>query len=451
MKSRIFLSFLFASLFNISNAQDFEKAIWIEGGLSDFNVIDFDNDGDLDIVGIDYKVSSQSLVFYENSSVDSIVLVENIIMDFDDLSGRSKVIDFDDDGDYDIVFAKGDNRRLHVLINNGNNEYELKPLDIYGLPIFKITDFDGDGLLDIAGYNFNSKKFRMYNGKEDGTYEDFFTNGEFESVITDFDIGDFDGDGDIDIVIGFDKFFGKQMLYYRNDGLNYFSNKHTVNDDIQYLRKVEFNDFDNDGELDICVLTKNKFFVLHSSNGFTLSEKYVMNSTGEGDNSEFCFSDLNGDGKTDFIIGRSYGPINWFKNTSDSELSFSKSEIGSYTPIYSLNSFDFDQDGSNDIIINNGDFRLLKNNLEQIPSSTLELSTNVFKVYPNPATTNIILEKKSNEIASAIIYNFLGEQIDVIELRSPQTILDINGLIPGIYSLYVKTKESSSILQFVKL
>jgi hypothetical protein len=121
-----------------------------------------------------------------------------------------RVIDFDGDGDLDILY-QANNSTGALYINNGNNTFSQGstagfPVPVYG-PRTLWGDFDGDGDADVfwqVGVNGTDWNYATNNG--DGTFTIVSrANSPFAGLsMTDygnnnFRIGDFDGDGDIDV------------------------------------------------------------------------------------------------------------------------------------------------------------------------------------------------------------------------------------------------------------
>lgn len=101
----------------------------------------------------------------------------------------------------------------------------------------------------------------------------------------------------------------------------------------------------------------------------------------------------------------------------------------------------------------NGNFYFTK---EQQVVGVNELSTiQTFAVYPNPAhdLVRVVLTSKQNENANAAIYDMNGRLIRNSEIElfgSLQTIdIDVNGIIPGVYSLVIRTGNEQKVNRLV--
>ena len=67
------------------------------------------------------------------------------------------------------------------------------------------------------------------------------------------------------------------------------------------------------------------------------------------------------------------------------------------------------------------------------------------KVYPNPSTGTMTIETAQGSAQSATIYDAVGRALRDINITSPKTTIDLNGLSDGIYTLSLKNGRSSSI------
>ena len=120
----------------------------------DIFAVDFDNDGDPDIVSAHQPLSNFSrITFFENLGNGNFTLL--LFFDFQPKCSEMAVSDFDNDSLPDLLLHTQDAQNLLILYNKGNfelSEPQLIPVANYGESIRRsaCADFDGNGYNDIA-------------------------------------------------------------------------------------------------------------------------------------------------------------------------------------------------------------------------------------------------------------------------------------------------------------
>ncbi|AZQ58520.1 hypothetical protein EJ994_06760 [Maribacter sp. MJ134] len=181
---------------------------------------DMNGDNKLDLVVLSSQGRENITILYQK---DNLTFTPETVIQFNPVYGSSwfELVDFDSDGDDDILTVHGDNgdksyiqkpyHGLRIHLNNGENKFEehfFYPLN--GATRLVTNDFDEDGDLDIAllatfpDYehkpkssfvyleNLDTEKFRF----QDFTFEDA-NLGRWLLL----DSGDVDQDGDEDIIL----------------------------------------------------------------------------------------------------------------------------------------------------------------------------------------------------------------------------------------------------------
>jgi len=137
-------------------------------------------------------------------------------------SSYFQLLDYDKDGDLDILYTNGDNadysyclkpyHGVRIFLNDGKNQFE----EAYFFPMYGATkalarDFDGDGDYDIAAIAFfadfentPAESFLYLENKNASTFsfQPRKTNVASQSRWITMDAGDMDQDGDLDIALG---------------------------------------------------------------------------------------------------------------------------------------------------------------------------------------------------------------------------------------------------------
>lgn len=286
-----------------------------------FKVVDFNEDGNLDIVTASdgdlveiYLGNGQGSFEFESDFSYNLVTTQAI-----------EVLDYDSDGDLDIIrFGNnGASSSIQYIENDGDQGLSFDTAVAMGSVTqdTETADVDGDGILDlIYTRNFGGKGgsgalgIRLGNG--DGTFKsaDEYTvqvggdptNRPLPEALA---LGDIDGDGDLDILVSNS---GNQLVSFDNQGDGTFDAAVEVSE-MRSLTDMELVDINGDGHLD----------VLGSSDAFGIGDKaFLAIWLGAGDGSfsesqsqflsessgfggEIAIGDLNSNGILDIAVAGS--------------------------------------------------------------------------------------------------------------------------------------------------
>ncbi|MFH1282613.1 MAG: FG-GAP-like repeat-containing protein [bacterium] len=238
---------------------------------------DYDNDGDLDVLasGQD-STTGQQLRIYKNEG-DGYINISPV-----EVGGGSSTGlmyggvawgDYDDDGDLDVLASGSDSImdfQLRIYENTGegiinSNQIEVGGSSDSGLYYGDVAwgDYDNDGDLDLvsSGYDSSSnRQLRVYQN-DGGTINtsqievDGFNDGLFNGGVA---WGDFNNDGTLDLLAsGVGITSEEQLRVYENSGGgSFYTNTivvEEVGNDMLVQGKVEWCDYDIDGDIDILV------------------------------------------------------------------------------------------------------------------------------------------------------------------------------------------------------
>jgi hypothetical protein len=247
-------------------------------------LIDFDGDGDLDLLtgGYVYSGGVRWIFYFENTGTKSAPKWEEdrsvvgIPYNFNLYQGAPRFVDLDDDGDFDLVVGQRMGE-IRVYWNTGSNAaptwtdngtgassvfYGIDE-GLYATPYF--ADMDDDDDLDMAYGRYSASGDEANVGVS--SYENKYSSGTwiwstasfFSGIKTDRyscpTMTDFDGDGDYDIFVGN---YNGTIGYYENTG-SASSPKWTQdlkvqgNIDVGTMAGPATGDLDDDGDIDLIV------------------------------------------------------------------------------------------------------------------------------------------------------------------------------------------------------
>lgn len=199
---------------------------------SSYDLGDFDNDKDIDLIISGFSTfDGIETILYENITEPggdlSLLATNNNIVSIK--NGSTDFIDFDSDGDLDIVMSgtSYNSDIFEVYLNNGSITWPRIDVGLDGIRDTKVDlgDFDGDGYTDLlysgtqTGYGKVTKLSEF--DPNNFTYSDSeFNVSDIQDATVEF--GDIEGDGDLDFVIaGTSSSSGENILRtyinYRND------------------------------------------------------------------------------------------------------------------------------------------------------------------------------------------------------------------------------------------
>ena len=275
------------------------------------------------------------------------------------------------------------------------------------------ADYDGDGDLDIAiHHNYGDSPYSLYLNNGDGSYS-LDTRSEFPTNIRRWTWGDYNGDGVLDILLSTSQYNSAlskdehQILLYQNDGTGQFSRDvytHLPAAELvwDYLLDFELVDYDGDHDLDLVIVAELGHEQLYrkayrNDGAQSFVEDEALNSVLAQLNITFGevipgigWGDYDGDGDIDFTLS---GIVDLDAYPRDRVARVYQNDgIGNYVPVMSaitlpyLNAplwADHDGDGDLDMLL---DDRIYKNdgngNLDfgthviPYPSSGLNLNAN---------------------------------------------------------------------------
>ena len=291
-------------------------------------VVDYDHDGDLDIVSISDASSSDendgSIDYYENgNSWTKHNILNGLTSSSNTKVGNIAAADVDSDGDVDLAVSLG---AYWHFFENENGAFNLKQLGNGGSRIQNVediafADIDGDGKIDAVSCNRGLGRVQWVKNYDNDLHTlwvasprlpisvSYNAAEDFTQKIQSIAVADMDGDGYVDVVSVSNDASSKGVQWHRNvngDGLTWTHN--TVKDisTTWSFTRVAVQDIDGDGDLDIVTSETAPDDVIRwfentagAGNTPTWTE-HILAST---ESRDVALVDINADGKVDVVSG----------------------------------------------------------------------------------------------------------------------------------------------------
>jgi len=411
----------------IANGTDLAGSSWIFP-------VDFDFDGDMDLVTAAEDIGE--FAWYENNG-NNVNFTKHVIENGTSASNAQSIhpVDFDGDGDTDVTVGARDADEFAWYENNGNNVNFTRHLIANGtnadfaVIAFPI-DFDNDGDIDVATSAFSSGEIAWYenNGSNINFTRHLIGNGTSLAGAGFLITTDFDNDGDIDVTIG--ALIASEFAWYENNGSNENFTRHVIaNGTLAQGGVLAFPvDFDKDGDIDVVVEadgTTNEF-AWYENNGSNINfTRHLIDNGANVDGPNMIFPvDFDGEGDLDVVVvDRAKGSA-WYEN-SGSNLNFTRHNISSIGAdrIFPV---DFDGDGDIDILTAaraNAEFVWYETVSDTVTASSV--SKDVFThVAISFDGSNMAMYQDGVQVASSSLDQIIPSPLDLFVGRGLKSIED---------------------------
>lgn len=214
---------------------------------------DLNNDSFTDILAT--SANLHAITWWENDGNFPISWTKHLITGDFRTTQSCFAMDIDRDGDRDVVGASSDDDEIAIWYNmdgSGTSWEKQTVTDSFDLAHWVFScDLDGDGDPDILGAACIDGQIAWWenNGKKPPGWEKHTIGNDFACALTVF-AEDFDNDGDRDVCAT--AWYGDEIATWENPG-NPASNwtKHIVDNGFNGAWPIHVNDLDQDGDMDI--------------------------------------------------------------------------------------------------------------------------------------------------------------------------------------------------------
>ena len=353
-----------------------DTSVVLAGGIEfdQYRKIDFEGDGDMDIVVYRSINGETSMGWFENNGAGHFgVFQETYYLFYDDLSGANNflVADITGDGNEDILVNSTGEMKLSYLKNLTNGNFSKhKCITLYDDPVrVNSADFNSDGKVEILTTSYENLTSSVYFQFDNGKFHEqqlifpLLYEQQYSYLC---DHLDFDNDGDEDFLGGYKGgAYESNLAFYENEN-GIFENYILVDDSLDHIDQMMIFDFNNDGFLDILVVTnslpisfENSVLLFQNNQiGGFVKDTLLFHSDFSGINLSWFLdvacADFDGDGYTDFIVADAYKhDLYWYKNNGSNSFFAQLINVPASIDFYpkAITAGDIDNNNSMDVCV----------------------------------------------------------------------------------------------------
>jgi hypothetical protein len=435
-----------------------------DADVGDMEFGDIDHDGDQDLIISGKGGPVQTTLYRNDGNGNFIAMMENVIEDV--YRSKIGLNDVDRDGDLDLLISGTNSQPVassNLYLNDGSGNFILSANAAFaavedGDIAFGDIDGDGDDDVIMVGSNSSASPItKVYRNDGAGIFLEVMSTNLAAIQYGAVELFDCDMDNDLDVILAGENADGNNFTgLFLNDGSGVFIQvtntafNHFVGGDIA------IGDTDLDGDLDV-LLCGNKtqsdieteLYLNDGTGTFSLWPNTIFSDVSLG---EASFNDFDNDGDLDvFVLGTGEGGLatnsivgNVYENLGSNQFVLADSLIGGYLSSHAVADIDGDQDL--DLILGGTTIGspiratwMYKN--QTIISSTDELiQTSNVEIYPNPSQGMLQVRFETQTKAMIKVYSQLGHLVYSNQIQSELNSikLDLRG---GIYFFVLETQE----------
>ena len=382
---------------------------------------DYDNDGDLDLLIGSSSTSAESKLYSNDGDGTFTDVTASTIGSVKMSLGGMAFVDYDKDGDLDIITASGSSSaNSKILQNNGGVYTDVATAagvtTSSAIKSLSVVDYDNDGDMDLY-FTSQAGENKLYSNDADGTFTDVTAIAGIGGETTTQDQqalwGDFDKDGDLDLFVAVNNAngaFGNSKYYTNNGDGTFTENTSTAIGNIAMTTlDAVVGDYDGDGDLDIFIagnVDNNKLLQNDGTGKFTdvaLSAGVAGNSAAKTYGAEFA--DIDSDGDLD-IITTGVNSATIYLNNADSTFSDATTASGISNAVAGRDVavVDIDGDTDNDLVVISSSSPLISV-YENLKVDTEKPTVTITDSVSQTEVINIRIGTVSNETAYSLTLN----------------------------------------------